>query len=395
MDIFTKCKEYRRAQDAIDGGYYIYFIPITGNDGPVVVMDGREMIMVGSNNYLGLTHDPRVVDAAIAATKKYGTSCSGSRFLNGTLDIHLELEERIARMMGREAALTFSTGFQTNLGAISAVANHRDIIIMDRLDHASIYAGVQGAAGSIVKRYQHNNMKDLENVLSKLDPDKGKLIVSDGVFSMEGDLVHLEELTRLAKKYDARVYIDEAHGVGVLGEKGRGACEYLGFEQDVDLVMSTFSKSFASLGGFVCGEKYVVDYIKHNASPLIFSASPTPASTAAALKTLDIIEQEPERRKQLIDNGLYMRNELKGLGFDTGPDSVAPIVPIFIRDEKKTFGFWRGLFDAGVYSNAVVSPAVPPTESLIRTSYMATHTRAHLDRCLQIMKDVGQGLGII
>jgi len=395
MDIFTKCKEYRRAQDAIDGGYYIYFIPITGNDGPVVVMDGREMIMVGSNNYLGLTHDPRVVEAAIAATKKYGTSCSGSRFLNGTLDIHLELEERIAQMMGREAALTFSTGFQTNLGAISAVANHRDIIIMDRLDHASIYAGVQGATGSVVKRYQHNNMEDLENVLSKLDPDKGKLIVSDGVFSMEGDLVHLEELTRLAKKYDARVYIDEAHGVGVLGEKGRGACEYLGFEQDVDLVMSTFSKSFASLGGFVCGEKYVVDYIKHNASPLIFSASPTPASTAEALKTLEIIEQEPERRRQLIENGLYMRNELKGLGFDTGPDSIAPIVPIFIRDEKKTFGFWKGLFDAGVYSNAVVSPAVPPTESLIRTSYMATHTRGHLDRCLQIMKDVGQGLNII
>jgi len=395
MDIFTKCKEYRRAQDAIDGGYYIYFIPITGNDGPVVIMDGREMIMVGSNNYLGLTHEPRVLDAAIVATKKYGTSCSGSRFLNGTLDIHLELEERLARFMHREAALIFSTGFQTNLGAISAVANHRDIIIMDRLDHASIYAGVQGAVGSIVKRFQHNNMQDLENILSNLDPDKGKMIVSDGVFSMEGDLVHLEELTRLAKKYDARVYIDEAHGVGVLGENGRGACEYLGHEDGVDLVMSTFSKSFASLGGYVSGEKYVVDYIKHNASPLIFSASPTPAATASALKSLDIIEQEPERRQHLIDNGLYMRTELKRLGFDTGPDSIAPIVPIFVRDEKKTFAFWQGLFAAGVYSNAVVSPAVPPTDSLIRTSYMATHTRPQLDRCLQTMKDVAQKLEII
>lgn len=395
MDIFTKCKQYRRAQDAIDGGYYIYFIPITGNDGPVVTMDGREMIMIGSNNYLGLTHDDRVVEAAVRATEKYGTSCSGSRFLNGTLDLHLELEERIARLMGREAALIFSTGFQTNLGAISAVANHRDVIIMDRSDHASIYAGVQGAAGSTVKRYQHNNMQDLENVLSRIDPEKGKLIVSDGVFSMEGDLVHLDDLTRIAKKYNARVYIDEAHGVGVLGEKGRGACEHLGHEDGVDLVMSTFSKSFASLGGFVCGEKYVVDYIKHTASSLIFSASPPPGATAAALKSLDIIEQEPERREKLIDNGRYMRSELKRLGFDTGADSVAPIIPIYIRDEKKTFALWRGLFDAGVYSNAVVSPAVPPTESLIRTSYMATHTRPQLDRCLQIIKDVGQKLEII
>lgn len=395
MDIFKKCREYTRAQDAIESGNYPYFIPINGNDGPIVKMKDREVLMIGSNNYLGLTRDPRVVEAAIEATRKYGTSCSGSRFLNGTLDLHIELEEKLAKLMNKEAALVFSTGYQTNLGAISTLAHKDDVIIIDRSNHASIYTGTRASFGATIKRYHHNDMEDLEKVISLVDKNKGKIIISDGVFSMEGDMVRLKELTSIAKKYSARVYIDEAHGVGVLGKLGRGCCEYLGHETDVDIIMSTFSKSFASLGGFVCGPEYVISYLKHTASPLIFSASPTPASTAAALKSLEIIEQEPERRERLLEIGKTMRSELKKMGFNTGSSNGTPIVPIYIGDDNKTFYFWRRLFDSGVFANAVVSPAVAPDQALIRTSYMASHTDEHLSRCLDIMQVIGKKIEII
>lgn len=395
MDIFDKCYKFTRAKETIEAGIYPYFTPLTGNDGPRVIMDGREIIMIGSNNYLGLTHDPRVVEAAINATHKYGTSCSGSRFLNGTLDLHLELEERLARFMNREAALIFSNGYMSNVGAISTLAGKDDYLILDKSDHASIYAGTYATNGVTVKRFLHNNMENLEHVLSEIDADKGKMIICDGVFSMEGDIVNLAEIIPLAKKYNARVYIDEAHGMGVLGAHGRGACEYLGLEDQVDIIMSTFSKSFASLGGFVAGPAEVINFIKHFAGPLVFSASPTPAATAAVLKTLEIIESEPEHMERLHYISEYMHSAFLSLGFNIGASNNTPIIPIYIGDDEKTFLTWKRLFESGVYANAVISPAVPPAKALIRTSFMATLSDNDLDQILDILKRVGTELNII
>jgi len=395
LDIFDKCKNFTRAKETIEAGIYPYFKPLSGNDGPHVQMDGRKVIMIGSNNYLGLTHDARVIEAAVEATRKYGTSCSGSRFLNGTLDLHLELERALARFMRREAVLIFSTGYMSNLGAIATLAGKDDYLILDKSDHASIYAGTFAAHGAIVKRYKHNNMESLEQVLSELEPEKGKLIISDGVFSMEGDIIHLPEIVTIAKKYNARIYVDEAHGMGVLGEHGRGACEFLGLEKDVDVVMSTFSKSFASLGGFIASTQEVIDYVKHWASPLVFSAAPTPAATATVLKTLEIIQKEPEHMERLRHIGDTMRREFKRLGFDIGISKNTPIIPIYIRDDEKTFIFWRRLFDEGVFANAVISPAVPPGQALIRTSFMSTHSDDDLDKILHIMEKVGRELAVI
>lgn len=395
MDIFEKCRKFTRAKETINAGLYPYFKPLSGNDGPRVRMDGRTVIMIGSNNYLGLTHDPRVIEAAREATRKYGTSCSGSRFLNGTLDIHLKLELELARFMKREAALTFSTGYMSNVGSISTLVNRDEYIIMDKANHASIYAGSRATIGSTIKRYNHNDMEDLERVLSQLDKDKAKLIVSDGVFSMEGDIIKLRQLVPIAQKYRARIYIDEAHGLGVLGANGRGACEYLGCEQDVDLVMSTFSKSLASLGGFICGPQEVIDYIKHHASPLIFSAAPTPAATAAVLKSLEIIQQEPEHIQRLLEISNRMRDEFRNQGYDIGLSKDTPIIPLYIREDEKTFYFWRALFEAGVFANAVISPAVPPNQALIRTSFMATHSDEDLRQVLDITFKVGKSIGII
>lgn len=395
MDIFEKCFKFTRARETIEAGIYPYFVPLSGNDGPVVQMDGHQVIMVGSNNYLGLTHDPRVVEAAIEATRKYGTSCSGSRFLNGTLDLHIELENRIAEFYNREAALIFSTGYMTNLGSISTLVDRNDCILMDKSDHASIYAGVLYVNGACIKRYLHNDMNSLEKMIADLDPDKAKIIISDGVFSMEGDIVNLEGLVKVAKKYNARVYLDEAHGLGVLGEHGRGSAEYLGLEDNVDLVMSTFSKSLAALGGFITGPKAVIDYIKHKASSLIFSAAPTPAATATVMKTLEIIKTEPEHMRRLCVISRKMRQELKSLGFNIGTSKDTPIIPIYIGNDEKTFLFWRRLFDNGVFANAVISPAVAPDEALIRTSFMSTHSDAHLDKVLSILKKVAKDLEII
>lgn len=398
MDIFEKCWNFTRAKETMEQGIYPYFIPIQENNGPRVKMNGREVIMIGSNNYLGLTKDPRVQEAATKALEKFGTSCSGSRFLNGTLYLHEELESRLAEFVNKEAALVFSTGYQTNLGAISTLVKKNDMIITDKTNHASIFDGIFLAyglnLGITVKRYRHNNMEDLEKVLSNLDPDIPKMIITDGVFSMEGNIVRLPQLVELKKKFSCRLYLDDAHGIGILGKTGRGTMEHFGIFEDVDLIMSTFSKSFASLGGFVAGKEDVIHYIKHHSRPLIFSAAIPPANIAAVLKSLEIIKAEPQIVHNLHRIGEKMRREFQAMGFDTLA-SETPIVPLLIGDDIKTFKFWTALFEAGIYTNAVISPAVPPDRALLRTSYMATHTESDLDQVLDTVKKIGKGMGII
>ncbi len=398
MDIFDKCMKFTRAKEAMEQGFYPYFKPIQENHGPRVVMDGREILMIGSNNYLGLTKDPRVQEAAIKAIEKYGTSCSGSRFLNGTLELHEELEAKLATFVRKEAALCFSTGYQSNLGAISTLVSKDDLIITDKTNHASIFDGIFLSAGinmsANIKRYRHNDMEDLERILAKIEPEKPKMIITDGVFSMEGDLVKLPRLAELAVKYKCRLYVDDAHGLGVEGATGRGTQEHFGIWDEVDLVMCTFSKSFASLGGFIAGKTEVVHYIKHFSRPLIFSASMPPANIAAVLKSLEIIENEPQLVRRLQTIGKKMIHEFQALGFNTG-ESETPIVPIIIGGDEKTFNFWGALFQAGIYTNPVISPAVPPDRSLIRTSYMATHQDVDLDFVLDKFKLIGKKMGLI
>ncbi len=398
MDIFEKCRNFTAAEEYQERGLYPYFVPISENHGPRVVMDGREMIMIGSNNYLGLTKDPRVQEAAIKAIEQYGTSCSGSRFLNGTYEMHMQLEEKLARFVNKEAAQVFSTGYQTNAGAISTLVEKKTIIITDKTNHASIFDGVfLGSALNprvTVKRYLHNNMDDLQRVLEAVNPDLPKIIVTDGVFSMEGDLVKLPRMVELCQKYQVGLYLDDAHALGVVGKTGRGTMEHYDLWDEVDIVMCTFSKSFASLGGFVAGKKEVINYIKHFSRQLIFSAAIPPANTAAVIKALEIIEEEPEHVQRLQEIGAKMRREFQAMGFDTG-ESETPIVPLLVRDFDKTFGLWRALFEAGIYTNAVVAPAVPPDRSLLRTSYMATHTDDDLDRVLETCKKIGKQMGII
>lgn len=375
-------------------GLYPYFRAIESGADTQVTIDGRQVIMIGSNNYLGLTQDPRVKKAAQEAIDRFGSGCTGSRFLNGTLTLHEELEERLAAFMKREAALVFSTGFQTNLGTIATIVGKDDLIFADRDNHASIVDGCRLAFGKTVK-YKHNDMADLERVLKMYaDDDGGKLIVTDGVFSMGGDIVDLPTLVTLAKKYGARVMIDDAHSIGVLGEHGRGTAEHFGLEDQVDIVMGTFSKSFASIGGFIAGDEPVIHYIKHHSRSLIFSASPPPAAVATVLACLDIIEKEPERRERLWEITNKMRRSFQELGFNTG-NSQTPIIPIIIGEDEKTFAFWKALFENGVYANPVISPAVPPGMSLIRTSYMATHKDEELDRVLDVFEKVGKQFGVI
>ncbi len=393
MDLFEKCRSFTRAEEAMAMDMYPYFTPIQEVKGNKVKVDGREMIMVGSNNYLGLLAHPVVMKAAQAAVDRYGVATCGSRFLNGTLDIHVELEERLARFMKKEAALTFSTGFQTNLGIISTIAGKGDFIIADRMVHASIIDACRLSFGTVYK-YKHNDMDNLEKVLSSLKSDGGKLIVVDGVFSMEGDLANLPEIVKLAKKHSARILVDDAHGIGVMGNSGRGTAEHFGVEEDVDLLMGTFSKSFASLGGFVAGRKKVVSYIKHFARSLIFSASITPASVATVLATLDIIEKEPERRWRLWEITQKMKSGFEAMGFNTGPTET-PIIPVIIGDDEKAFMLWRFLREDGIFTNPVIYPAVPKGQSLIRTSYAATHTDEELDTVLASFEKCGRLLGII
>jgi 8-amino-7-oxononanoate synthase len=392
MDIFAKCPLFTDAKEAIAAGFYPYFIPMEGNEGTEAIFQGRRLIMCGSNNYLGLTMDPRVREAAVEAIRKYGTSCTGSRFLNGTLEMHEQLEREIAVFVGKEAALVFSTGMQTNLGTISAVVGRGDFVILDKEDHASIVDGARLCWGE-TRRFKHNDMQDFERVLAGLPEDKGKLVVVDGLYSMEGDLAPLPEIVPICKKYGARLMVDDAHGIGVLG-KGRGTAAHFGMTKDVDLIMSTFSKSFASLGGFIAGDEPVIHYIKHHARALMFSASIPPANAAAALAALHIMRDEPEHSARLNAIADKMRAGYRSLGFNIG-NSTTPIIPILIGDDLKTIFTWKALFEDGVFVNPVISPGVSPGRQMLRTSYMASHTDAQMDRVLEVFGKVGKNMGLI
>jgi 8-amino-7-oxononanoate synthase len=385
---FTKAEEYRRA------GLYPYFTEFTSgaDSGEAEVrMGDRRILMFGSNNYLGLTTNPEVKAAAVRAIEQYGTGCSGSRMLNGTMDLHVCLERALARFMKREAALVFGTGFQTNLGALSTIAQKGDVIVADRNIHASILDGCL-ASFARTTRFRHNDMTDLEKVLQNLQPDEGRLIVVDGVFSMEGDTANLPEIVRLARRYGARIYVDEAHAIGVLGGDGRGTAEHYGVESDIDIVMGTFSKSFASIGGFVASTREVIEYIKHHSRAFVYSASLAPANAAAVLKAIEIIEREPERRRNLAEMSAMIRRELTRLGFKL-LDGFTPVIPVVVDDEELVCRFFWELMTEGIYTNPVLAPAV--THSLIRISCMATHSHEHVERLLETMCRIGKRLELI
>jgi len=392
LDIFQKCHDYTIAKEAIAAGVYPYFIPLTENEGAEAVCRGHRLIMCGSNNYLGLTTHPKVRQAALDAIEHYGTSCTGSRFLNGTLEMHEQLEHELAEWVGKEAALVFSTGMQTNLGAISALVGRGDIVVLDKEDHASIVDGARLSWGE-TRRYAHNDMADLERLLARLPEDRGKLLVVDGLFSMEGDIAPLPEIAPLCRRYGVRLMVDDAHAMGVLGG-GHGTAAHFGLTDQVDLIMSTFSKSFASLGGFIAGDEPVIHYIKHNARSMIFSASIPPSNAAAALAALHVMRDEPERVQRLTEIGDTMRRSYQQLGFDTGT-SATPVIPIIIGDLDRTIMTWKLLFDAGVFVNPVLAPAVQPGRELLRTSYMATHTDEQLNRVLDMFEKVGKQVGLI
>jgi 8-amino-7-oxononanoate synthase len=402
MDLFEKCKGFysdpkvaqkygyplnpRTAQAM---GIFPYFIPIEHAEGPEVWIHGKKFIMIGSNNYVGLTNHPKVKEAAIEAIRKYGTSCTGSRFLNGTLDLHLELEGRLAKYVGMEAALVFSTGFQVNLGSIPAIMDRDDILITDKEDHASIIDGVRMAKvqkNVQTRYYKHNDMADMESVMKSLSPDPAKLVIVDGVFSMGGDIAPLPEIIPICKKYGARLMVDDAHSLGVLGG-GHGTGPHFDMQKDVDLVMGTFSKSFASVGGFIAGPKEAIHWIQIFARPFIFSASLPPSNVATVLACLDVLEEEPERIERVNKIGERMRTELRAMGYNIG-ETQTPIIPIIIGDMMKTMEAWKVFYEAGIYTNVALPPAVPPELALLRTSYMATHTDEQLDRVLEVFKKV-------
>jgi 8-amino-7-oxononanoate synthase len=396
VDLFQKCWDFTRADEVKAAGFYPYFRAIEENEGPVVQIEGRKIIMAGSNNYLGLTAHPKVKEAAIKAVQHYGTGCSGSRYLTGTLDLHYQLEERLAKFMNKEACLLFSTGYQTGQGIIPTLVQRGEYVITDKDNHASIVAGYMMAKGLFADfvRYKHNDIQDLERVISRLPKEAGKLIVTDGVFSTTGEIVNLPALVEVAKKYNARVLVDDAHSIGVIGKGGRGTASHFGLENDVDLTFGTFSKTFASLGGFVVGNERIINYLKHHSPALIFSASPTPASVASALAALEIVEKEPERITNLIKNADKMRKGFKELGFNI-IEGQSAVVPVIVGDDLLAFRFWRELFDNGVFVNAFISPGVPPGLQMMRTSYMATHEDQHLDKILEVFKVAGKKLGII
>ncbi|MGA0875410.1 MAG: aminotransferase class I/II-fold pyridoxal phosphate-dependent enzyme [Bacilli bacterium] len=386
-DLFKKAYEFKDVDNAVNLGIYPYFHALESKQDIVVKMEGKRRIMIGSNNYLGLTGDKRVIAATVKAVKKYGSGVSGSRFLNGTLDLHLDLENELAEFMGKEAALTFPSGFQSTLAIISAIAGRDDIIFSDRENHACIYDGIRLSFAASV-RYHHNDMAHLEQLLKEADPKAGKLIVTDGVFSMSGDIAKIPEIVALAKKYNARVMIDDAHAFGVLGAKGRGTAEHFGLHDEVDMIMSTFSKSLASIGGFMVGKKEVVNYIKHKSRPFIFSAALTPASTASALAALRILKKEPQRPKALLDIAVYARKKMLEKKLPLANDSIAPIIPIYTYTMMRTFVVAKILYKHGVYVNPVIPPAAPEGQCLIRTSYTATHTKALIDEAVEVIDQV-------
>jgi 8-amino-7-oxononanoate synthase len=396
VDLFEKCYSFTRADEVKEAGLYPYFHPIEENEGPVVTVEGKKMIMAGSNNYLGLTANEKVKEAAIKAIEKYGTGCSGSRYLTGTLDLHIELEKRLAKFLNFESVLLFSTGYQTSLGVISTLVQKGDYIISDKENHACIVNGALMAKGAFAefKRYKHNDMEDLESVLKNIPEKAGKLVVSDGVFSVTGEIVNLPDMIKVAHKYGARVLVDDAHAVGVIGVGGRGTASYYNLEQETDLVMGTFSKTFASLGGFVAGPERVINYLKHMSPAIIFSASPTPASCAAALAALDILEQQPELVDRLRANAKYASDGFEQAGFTVIPSKTA-IVPVIVGEVERAFITWRKLFDKGIFVNAFIPPGVPPNMSMMRTSYMASHEKEHLDTIIEKFIEVGKEIGLI
>jgi 8-amino-7-oxononanoate synthase len=392
-DIFAKAYDFTKAEEIKSKGLYPYFKPLQATDGTTVQIEGREVIMAGSNNYLGLTNDPRVIEAAREVLKKYGTGCTGSRYLNGTLDLHLELEEKLANFMCKDSCVLFSTGYQTNEGAIQTIAGRKDVIFSDKDNHACIVTGTL-VSNAKTMRYQHNDMEQLEMLLERADERAGKIIVSDGVFSMSGTIAKVPELVKLKERYGARLYLDDAHAIGVIGEGGRGSASTFNLLDNVDLISGTFSKSFASLGGFLVGEHEVIEYIRHNSPAHIFSASMPPANVATVLKALEILQDETWRLDRLEEISDYMRSSLREMGFNVW-SSQTPIIPVVIGEMLDCFQFWKGLFEAGVYVNAVVPPGVPKGQSLVRTSYMATHTDDHLDQILEAFRKVGIEQGII
>jgi 8-amino-7-oxononanoate synthase len=394
VDIFEKCYKWTEARDARASGLYPYFHALHTAQDTEVVMDGRRIIMIGSNNYMGLTNDPRTKKAAKDATDLYGTGCSGSRFLNGTLVLHEQLEKELAEFFHKEAAMTFSTGFQTNLGIVTGVVGRHDYILNDTENHASIVDACRLSFAKNVLRYKHNDMSDLEGVLARLPEEAGKLIVTDGVFSMSGDIANLPKIVELARKYGARIMVDDAHGVGMVGECGRGTANYFGLEKEIDIIMTTFSKSFASLGGCVASNALVIDYVRHKSRPFIFSASIPPGNAAAALEALHIMQSEPERQKALIDISNYMRAKLKAAGIPI-IDGETAVIPVFTYTMEKTFMITKRLFEEGVYVNPVIPPAVKEGECMLRTSYTATHTREQMDEAVEIFKRVFKEFGII
>lgn len=389
----AKLAKYDAPQKAKAAGVYPYFRKIESEQDTEVLINGKKVLMFGSNSYLGLTNHPKVIEAAVAATKKYGTGCAGSRFLNGTLDIHIALEDRLAKFVGKDEAIIYSTGFQVNLGVASCLTGREDYILWDELDHASIIEGCRLSMSKKIK-YKHNDMESLEKKLQMCDPDKVKLIITDGVFSMEGDVANLPKICELAKKYNAAVYVDEAHGIGVFGNQGRGTCDHFGVTKDVDLIMGTFSKSFAALGGFIATDSVTANYLRHNSRSYIFSASITPASTAAVNAALDIMESEPERIEHLWKVTNYALDGFRNIGCEIGHTST-PIISLFIRDNDKTFAVTRDLLEDGIFVNPIVSPAVPSQDTLIRFSLMATHTIEQVDRALECIQKVFKKYDII
>ncbi len=392
MDLFDKCYQFTVARIAQEMGIYPYFVPLSQSEGPVAYVGDHRILMCGANNYLGLTTHPKVRQAAIDAIKEFGTSCTGSRFANGTLEIHRELERRLAEFVGKERALVFSTGYQVNLGVISALVCKGDYVITDKEDHASIVDGCMLSRGTI-RRFRHNDMGDLERVLSSLPLEVGKMVVVDGVFSVTGDIAPLPQIIPLCEQYNARLLVDDAHAIGVLGD-GRGTTAHFGVGHEVDLIMGTFSKSFASMGGFIAADEQVIDYIQHSARAFIFSAALTPPNVAAVLAALDIMIEEPERISRLTQIGDRMRRAYTDLGFDIGP-SETPIIPIIIGEDFRAVLVWNRLYEEGVYTNVFIPPGVPANKSLLRTSYMATHTDEQLDEVLAIVERVGKEARLI
>jgi 8-amino-7-oxononanoate synthase len=391
--LFDKCKNFTKAREVQAAGLYPYFKPISHSEDTVVVIEGKPRLMMGSNNYLGLTHHPAVLEASKRALERYGSGCTGSRFLNGTLDLHERLELELARFFGKEECLVFSTGYQANLGAISGLIGRGDVIYVDKLDHASIVDGAKMSYGETA-RFNHGDMGNLERKLLKHPSGAGAMIIVDGVYSMEGDIADLPTLYKVAQKFGAALVVDDAHSVGVLGPNGDGTAAHFGMTAEIDVIVGTFSKSLASIGGFVAGSENVIHYLRHHSRPLIFTAALPPANTAGVLAALEVLQAEPERREQLWKNTRRLHDGFRSMGFDIGPTQT-PIVPVLIGPLEKTFLFWRKLFDAGVFTNPVVPPAVPPSQCRLRTSLMATHTAEQIDQALETFHHLGKELGVI